>query len=182
LFKKYSAAKIHDSKETRDLLLTDPLKISILAIWMMNRIFAPASIMLRGIAIMADFLLLSFHFFPVTRIVKGTWLMTRADHHWWGGIFDPICLAFLIIIVLYFILFEGLLAITPGKALCGLRIIKLDGSKAGMKESLLRFAGRMIDGIGANLCGVIVMLCNRDRRRVGDFWADTLVVKTNLRR
>lgn len=37
--------------------------------------------------------------FPITRIVKGVWLMSATDHRWVGGlfVFDPLCLVFLIV-------------------------------------------------------------------------------------
>jgi len=135
-----------------------------------------ASIGLRGFALLLDYLLLSAHFFPITRLVKGTWMMTSSDHIW-NGIFDPICLVFLIIIIAYFILWEGLASTTPGKAALRLKIVTYDMQPISMKQSLLRFAGRFVDGIGANLTGVIIMLCNPRKQRMGDIWAKTLVVK-----
>jgi|OpeIllAssembly_1097287.scaffolds.fasta_scaffold528109_2 uncharacterized RDD family membrane protein YckC len=50
----------------------------------------------RFIGQLIDYLLFCAVFFPVTYLVKGTWLMTRADHLW--VIFDPICGVFLVII------------------------------------------------------------------------------------
>lgn len=135
-----------------------------------------ASIGARGLALILDYLLLSAHFFPITRFVKGTWMMTSTDHIW-NGIFDPICLVFLIIIIAYFILWEGLASTTPGKALLRIKIVTYEMQPISMKQSLLRFAGRLVDGIGANLTGVVIMLCNPRRQRMGDIWAKTLVVK-----
>jgi uncharacterized RDD family membrane protein YckC len=138
--------------------------------------FKVASIGIRGLAMLLDYLILSLHFFPIGYLVKGTWLMTSEDHLW-GGIFDPICAVFLVIIIAYNILFEGFFSLTPGKAILGIRIIGEDGYKIGFGKALIRFAGRMVDGIAANLVGVIIMLGNERRQRLGDKWARTLVVK-----
>ena len=76
----------------------------------------------RFVALMIDFMLLSMIFFPVTRIVKGVWLMSAGDHLWGYGWFitDPLCISFLVIIVLYFVLLEGMFGATIGKRLSGL--------------------------------------------------------------
>jgi uncharacterized RDD family membrane protein YckC len=138
-----------------------------------------AGIWIRGFALFLDYLILCAHFFPIGYLVKGTWLMFPEDHIW-GGIFDPICAVFLVIIIAYFILFEGFLSTTPGKTLLGLRIITESGGKISMLQSLVRFAGRFVDGIAANLVGVLIMLNNPHRQRLGDKWAKTLVVRKQL--
>ena len=53
----------------------------------------------RFLALFIDFLLFCALFFPVTRLVKGVWLMSPADHKWNYGyiITDPLCIAFLIL-------------------------------------------------------------------------------------
>ena len=71
----------------------------------------------RFLALLIDFVLFCIIFFPVTRIVKGVWVMNTGDHRWSYGMFitDPICIIFLIVIFLYFILLEGLVGATLGK-------------------------------------------------------------------
>jgi uncharacterized RDD family membrane protein YckC len=135
-----------------------------------------AGILRRGIAAVLDYLILSAHFFPITYLVKGTWLMDRSDHLW-DGIFDPICLVFLIVIFAYFILFEGFLSTTPGKSMLQMKVLKITGERIGFRESLIRFAGRFVDGIAANLVGVLIMLGNPRRQRLGDKWAGTEVLQ-----
>ena len=39
----------------------------------------------RFLALLVDFLFFCAIFFPVTRIVKGVWLMTPKDHNWVRG-------------------------------------------------------------------------------------------------
>lgn len=136
----------------------------------------PAGILIRGAAIGIDYLILSLHFFPVTKVVKGVWIM-GSEEHIWEGIFDPICAVFLVLIFAYMILFEGWWSRTPGKALLGMMVITNEGQPIGMRRSLIRFAGRFVDGIAANLVGVLIMLNDPCRRRMGDKWAGTMVIR-----
>jgi hypothetical protein len=80
---------------------------------------AYAGVWCRFAALVLDVVFLSAVFFPVTRIVKGTWIMTAADHRWVRGWFvtDPLCLIFLAVIFLYFLFLEGLPGCTAGKRL-----------------------------------------------------------------
>lgn len=78
----------------------------------------------RFLALVADGLLFCACFFPITRAVKGVWIMSPSDHRWVGGLWvtDPLCIAFLIVILLYFVGLEGLAGATFGKWLVGLRV------------------------------------------------------------
>ena len=71
----------------------------------------------RFLGLAVDFLVFCVFFFPITRVVNGTWVMGVTDHRWHAGAFvtDPLCLAFLVIIAIYFILLEGLTGATVGK-------------------------------------------------------------------
>ena len=53
----------------------------------------------RFLALLVDTLLFCACFFPITRLVKGVWLMSPNNHHWVRGWFisDPLCLIFLVI-------------------------------------------------------------------------------------
>lgn len=105
--------------------------------------------------------------------------MMLSGDHIWGGIFDPICAVFLGVIVAYNILFEGFFSFTPGKAILKLRIVDAkSGGKITMKQAVVRFVGRFVDGIAANLVGVMIMLGNPNRQRLGDKWARTMVVSS----
>ncbi len=115
----------------------------------------------RCVALTADFLLLSLLFFPVTKLVKGVWVMTSANHLWGYGwlVTDPLCLAFLMVIVLYFVLLEGGFGATLGKKLLHLRVVRLDGSKSGLGPALVRNLLRAVDALPAfNILGVFLIL------------------------
>jgi uncharacterized RDD family membrane protein YckC len=134
----------------------------------------------RFLALLLDALLFCACFFPITRIVKGVWLMSPNDHNWvrdWF-IFDPLCLAFLVIMGLYFIFLEGWLGATLGKWVLGLRVIGLDGRRAGLWKGIVRNALRLVDGLPAfNLLGVILIQRSKERTRFGDRIAGTRVIR-----
>ena len=64
-----------------------------------------AGLLSRFLALMIDFFIFCAIFFPITRIVKGVWVMSVSNHHWGRGLFitDPLCIAFLAFMFLYFI-------------------------------------------------------------------------------
>ena len=130
-------------------------------------------------ALVADFALLSAVFFPVTHIVKGTWLMTAEDHRWASGWFvtDPLCLIFLLVIFLYFVLMEGLAGGTVGKKMLNLRIISVDGGSVGLGKALLRNLLRIVDALPVlNILGIVLIIRTGEKTRFGDRVAGTRVV------
>ncbi len=131
-------------------------------------------------ALVLDFAILSLLFFPVTRIVKGTWIMGVSDHRWASGWFvtDPICLVFLAMIVLYFILLEGLAGATLGKLAVGIRVMSIEGRKPGLTRSIVRNALRVVDSLPVlNILGVVLITKSPDNARFGDRIAGTRVVR-----
>jgi len=134
----------------------------------------------RFLALLIDFLLFCACFFPVTRIVKGVWLMSPHDHHWVRGwfVFDPLCLIFLLIMALYMILLEGWFGATLGKRLLGLRVVRTQGGRPGLWKSFLRNVLRLVDGLPAlNILGVILILQSSERARFGDRISGTRVIR-----
>jgi uncharacterized RDD family membrane protein YckC len=150
----------------------------------------------RILAAWIDLLLLCAIFFPVTRIVKGTWIMSAQDHRWSRGLFvtDPLCLAFLLGMFLYFVFLEGLAGTTPGKGLMGLRVvgahdsgpvgthglrvIDTRGPRAGLRKALIRNILRVIDGLPTlGILGIALIATSRERTRFGDRIAGTRVIQ-----
>ncbi len=133
----------------------------------------------RFAAIVLDLVLLSAVFFAVTRVVKGTWVMSPADHRWARGWFvtDPLCLVFLAVMFLYFVLFEGLLGATPGKRAVGLRVVGANGKPPGLDRSVVRNVLRVVDGLPAlGILAAVLIVASQDRTRFGDRVAKTWVV------
>jgi uncharacterized RDD family membrane protein YckC len=140
-----------------------------------------ASLWPRFLALLVDFLLFCVIFFPVTRFTKGVWFMNATDHRWNYGLFisDPLCLSFLFVMVMYFVLLEGLKGVTFGKWIVGLRVTRIGGGKPGLIKGLLRNVLRIVDGLPA-FCflGIVMILTSAERARFGDLIAGTRVIRT----
>ncbi len=145
---------------------------------------AYAGVAIRYLAILLDLMVLSAVFFPVTRIAKGTWIMSASDHRWAHGWFvtDPLCLAFLAAIFLYFVLFEAFAGATPGKMAAGLRVVRPVGGRPGLPRSLVRNVLRVVDGLPAlGILGAVLIATSGDRTRIGDRLAQTRVVQSRAK-
>ena len=140
-----------------------------------------AGLWVRFLALAADGILFCLVFFPVTRLVKGVWIMSSSDHLWGYGwlVTDPICIAFLIIIAIYFVILEGMFGATLGKWLMGLHVVQMDGTRPGLIKSTLRNLLRLVDGLPfLNILGVVLILTSSERTRVGDRVAGTRVIRS----
>ena len=78
----------------------------------------------------------------------------------------------------YFTLFEGLWrGQTPGKRIFKLRVIKDSGRQITFVEAMARNLLRIVDALPVlYLVGILAVLFNRQRKRLGDMVAGTLVV------
>jgi uncharacterized RDD family membrane protein YckC len=86
--------------------------------------------------------------------------------------------AWLIVVVLYYVILEGYFGRTVGKLVTGIRVIsEATGRPPGFGRALLRTVLRVIDGIASYLVGFIIVVNSRRNRRLGDIAADTLVVR-----
>lgn len=93
-------------------------------------------------------------------------------------------LAFLALLVLYalafgvahayFLFFEYRRHATPGKRMFGLSVVSVDGNPLTFRQCLLRELTRMLEA-GLILPALVSIATSRDRRRIGDFMAGTLV-------
>lgn len=134
----------------------------------------------RFLALLCDFLLFCAVFFPITRLIKGVWIMSAADHRWNHGLFitDPLCIAFLLVMILYFVLLEGLIGATLGKWVAGLRVERVGRGKPGLIKGLLRNVLRIVDGLPAfSILGIVLILTSVERARFGDRIAGTRVIQ-----
>ena len=145
----------------------------------LNIQFLYASLTQRFLALVIDFLCLSLIFFPITKIVKGVWIMSNQEHQWSYGWFitDPLCISFLIVIILYFIILEGTIGATIGKKVLGMQIITNDGSKIGLWQAVVRNFLRIVDALPAfNILGVVLIIKSPENARFGDRIAGTRVI------
>ncbi|MGM0366079.1 MAG: RDD family protein [Actinomycetota bacterium] len=139
-----------------------------------------AGLGLRFAALLIDLLVFSALFFPVTRLLKGVWIMGAADHRWAKGLFitDPLCIAFLVFMAAYFVLLEAYWSKTLGKLAMGIKVAGTNGQKPGLKKSMARNILRVVDSLPAgNILGIILIASSRQKERFGDRIAGTRVIK-----
>jgi uncharacterized RDD family membrane protein YckC len=130
-------------------------------------------------ALAVDFLLFCLIFFPITRLVKGVWIMSRTDHLWGYGwlVTDPLCLLFLAGMVVYFVVLEGTTGATVGKWLLKIRVVDTNGDTPGVRRAAVRNLLRVVDALPTfNILGVVLILTSLERARFGDRIAKTRVV------
>jgi uncharacterized RDD family membrane protein YckC len=79
----------------------------------------------------------------------------------------------------YDVLFEVLASgRTPGKRLCGLRVVRAGGQPIGFVASAVRNLLRLVDGpLTLYLGGIVSVVLSKRNQRLGDMAADTLVVR-----
>ena len=71
---------------------------------------------------------------------------------------------------------------TPGKRRQRIRVVRLDGSRIGVLESVIRNVVRLVDILpGTYAVGVTAMLFSRQGQRLGDMAAGTVVIAEPLR-
>jgi uncharacterized RDD family membrane protein YckC len=86
-------------------------------------------------------------------------------------------LGFAVLAFLYYFALEAIFGKTPGKTFTGLRVVALDNRSLPPKV-LLRTLLRVIDGLPVfYLLGFVVMVTNKDRRRIGDLASGTMVTR-----
>lgn len=138
----------------------------------------------RFLALLVDFLCFCIVFFPITRAVKGVWIMSAHDHRWANGLFitDPLCIGFLIFMLIYFVVLEAIAGATVGKWVVHLRVVNLEnGGRPGWVKSSLRNLLRLIDGLPAfNIIGIVLILRSSEKARFGDRVAGTRVIVLNI--
>jgi uncharacterized RDD family membrane protein YckC len=79
-------------------------------------------------------------------------------------------------VLLYFVVFEGVLGATPGKLLTKLRILRTDGQRCGFVGAILRTVGRPLDWSTGGILPVLLVRFSPSRRHLGDRLAGAVVV------
>jgi uncharacterized RDD family membrane protein YckC len=78
---------------------------------------------------------------------------------------------------LYFVVLEAMNQATPGHDILKLVVVRTKGERIGITDALKR---RIVDIIDIAFYGVpaLICICNTPKfQRIGDLWADTVVVK-----
>jgi uncharacterized RDD family membrane protein YckC len=85
--------------------------------------------------------------------------------------------AVVVIWLVYFTVMEALFGATVGKFVTGIRVRRPDGSKIDAGTSVVRNLGRIIDWLPVYyLVGAISVWTSPQRQRLGDRWANTVVI------
>jgi uncharacterized RDD family membrane protein YckC len=130
------------------------------------------------IAVVLDTVLLATAF-----AVAGMWAATR-----WGGVTEsgfsltgkPRVVAIAVTLIfgfLYTWLLEGAFGATLGKAMAGVQVRMTHGGKCSMGASFLRNLLRIVDAPVGYLVGFFIAIFSKQRQRLGDHLADTVVVE-----
>lgn len=84
-----------------------------------------------------------------------------------------------LVAIAYFVVMEALKGATVGKMALGLRVVKLaDGAAIGWMESIVRNVLRIVDSLpGFYIIGMVVIAVTKNKQRVGDLAAGTIVVR-----
>jgi uncharacterized RDD family membrane protein YckC len=86
-----------------------------------------------------------------------------------------------VLAVAYFPLLEHRYGATPGKLLCGLRVVDARGGRPSLNQAFVRTALRLIEVNPFMLGGIpagIAVLASKSRQRLGDMAANTFVLRT----
>jgi uncharacterized RDD family membrane protein YckC len=87
--------------------------------------------------------------------------------------------AALAIWLVYATAFEAALGATPGKLAVGIRVVDADGKRITARQAIVRNVARIIDAFPwfiPYLLGAIFVWNSPTRQRLGDRWANTVVV------
>ncbi len=80
----------------------------------------------------------------------------------------------------YFVYFEGTTGQTIGKKIVNIKVVRQDGKPMTYMDALIRTILRVIDGLPfaiPYLLGLVLVVINEKKQRLGDMAAKTLVVK-----
>ena len=79
------------------------------------------------------------------------------------------------VVILLWVTWDGK---TPGKALCGIHIVKIDNTPIGWKEAILRYIGYIVSVLTLFI-GFLMIAARRDKRGLHDLIAKTKVTYIN---
>jgi uncharacterized RDD family membrane protein YckC len=133
-----------------------------------------ASLGQRAIAVIIDGIL-----FGILAMILFTVVLADAISS--GNIGSALLLpaVFSVILLVAYILMEGLWGVTPGKKLIGIKVVDDRGNVPGIAKSLIRNILRIVDQLPTlYIIGIILIYTNDDNQRLGDMVGDTYVVRS----
>ena len=87
----------------------------------------------------------------------------------------------LVIMIMYHTLSEYLAnGQSVGKKVLGIRMVRVDGQRAGMREAILRSIVLILDLVlSSGVLGILMISISRRQQRLGDMAANTVVIKSS---
>ena len=83
------------------------------------------------------------------------------------------------IAIVYYIVLEAHSGATLGKRLVGIKVVRLEGdAPIDMQASIVRNVLRLVDGLFFYLVAAIAVIASKDKQRLGDMVAKTVVVRS----
>ncbi len=138
--------------------------------------FTLAGIGSRILAITIDYLIIGVLIFTLLMILNVSLLDTEVANTLGQWIIAIQILVFGLAYFIYFIGFEVLWqGQTPGKRYIHIRVIQTNGRVVGLQQVVLRTLTRVIDDLF--YLGLFLIIFNDQERRLGDWVADTLVIR-----
>jgi uncharacterized RDD family membrane protein YckC len=102
----------------------------------------------------------------------------RRPWSWQAEIPTGATIAYVVVLVAYFVLREGLLGQTIGKLMCGIRVVDANsGDVPGLRAASLRTLLRLVDGLLSYLVAFVMVLSSARPRGLGDMVPGTPVVR-----
>jgi len=136
---------------------------------------------IRSLAYLIDSVILEF--LSLILIVVGMLAMSMSpsglaalDEDRIMGLLGPYYLFSTIITILYFTYFHGSIGQTPGKMLCGLKVVRVNGEPLGFARALLRWAGYLPSSLVFGL-GFLWIAWDRNKQAWHDKIAGTRVIR-----
>jgi uncharacterized RDD family membrane protein YckC len=88
-------------------------------------------------------------------------------------------LAFLLVTAGWYVVSEAVWGRTPGKWVVGIRVVDEDGDEVSAVAAVVRNVTKIVGGASLLLilAGVVFIADSPNSQRLGDRWADTLVVR-----
>jgi uncharacterized RDD family membrane protein YckC len=84
----------------------------------------------------------------------------------------------LLVALAYYIVLEAQSGATLGKRLVGIKVVRLEGdAPIDMQASIVRNVLRLVDGLFFYLVAAIAVIASKDKQRLGDMVAKTVVVR-----
>lgn len=126
----------------------------------------------RFVAVFVDSILLAVMSGPFAEIrhEAGYWRIGwHGRHLFWPSL----------IVIVYYVLLEGIAGATIGKFLTGIRVVNQDGKKLGWAGAVVRNVARVVDAfpyVFPYLVGAVSVWSSSTKQRLGDRWANSVVV------